>query len=491
MSGLPALPLIELIVALPLAAALLSVVAGRFAAALLFGVGPVMLALAALLALLVNADGPQVTAIGGWPVPLGIALGADGRSVLFVMTGAVIMPAVGLFARHSFGAGGETTRRFTFWPLFYAMWAALNAIFVGRDLFNFYVALELLTLTSVAMVAYGGTAAALRYMIVALMGSLAYLTGVALIYASTGALDIGLLAETITPDRATALAGGLMTAGLLAKTALFPLHAWLPPAHGNAPAPASALLSSLVVKASFFIIVRIWFDVMPEAQGRWLAQALGLLGAAAVVYGSLLAIRQSRLKLIIAYSTVAQIGYLFFIFPLADGSAFALPWAAGAWSGGMFHALSHAFAKAALFLAAGLIVEALGHDRIGEMTGIVRALPMTVAAFGLAALSIMGLPPSGGFMAKYLMLTAALASGQIFYALVMIAGGLLAAVYLFRPLGAAFAGDKVPRITPVARSRQAIPLLLALIATLIGVASSIPYRLLQIGLPEGPEGVLG
>ncbi|MGE4338868.1 MAG: complex I subunit 5 family protein, partial [Pigmentiphaga sp.] len=444
--------------------------------------------LALLLCLAVSRHGPLDTAVGGWDVPLGIALGADGLSGVFVVTAALILSAVGLFARRDFRAvPHETPGGYTFWPLFYAMWAALNAIFLGRDLFNFYVALELLTLAAVAMVAYGGTGSALRYLMFALMGSLAYLTGVGLIYASAATLDLGRLHLVIEADRAVMLGAALMTAGLLAKAALFPLHAWLPPAHGNAPAAASALLSALVVKAAFFIIVRIWFDMMPDAQSPWLTHTLGLLGMAAVIYGSLLAIRQERLKLIIAYSTVAQIGYLFFVFPLANGAAFALPWSAGAWSGVMFHAVSHAFAKAALFLAAGLVIEALGHDRIADMKGIARALPMTWLAFGIAAVSLMGLPPSGGFMAKYLILTSALAGGHVAYALVMIAGGLLAAVYLFRPLNAAMAGTSVPGIAPVSRCRQAIPLALSLVAIAIGLASSLPYEFLQIGLPEGAE----
>ena len=109
-----------------------------------------------------------------------------------------------------------------------------------------------------------------------------------------------------------------MTAGLLAKTALFPLHLWLPPAHAGAPAPASAVLSALVVKGSFLIIVRLWFDVMPGLPGQAAMQILATLGAAAIVFGSVLALRQARLKLLVAYSTVAQIGYLFLMFPLAD-----------------------------------------------------------------------------------------------------------------------------------------------------------------------------
>ena len=191
-----------------------------------------------------------------------------------------------------------------------------------------------------------------------------------------------------------------MTAGLLAKTALFPLHLWLPPAHAGAPAPASAVLSALVVKGSFFLIVRLWFDVMPGLLSHAAAQVLAALGAAAIVFGSVLALRQARLKMLIAYSTVAQLGYLFLMFPLAGPGAARL----SAWTGGLLQAISHACAKAAMFMAAGLIAQALGHDRIAGLGGIGRALPMTIFAFALAGLSLMGLPPSGGFMAKWLLL---------------------------------------------------------------------------------------
>lgn len=485
-----ALPIMELAIGLPLATVFLAVAAGRFARWLSFIVGPAMLGVAVLLCRAVSDAGTLERAVGGWRAPLGIALGADGLSAAFILTTVLIMGAVGLYARGAEARGSETAHSFAFWPLFYAMWAALNLIFLSRDLFNLYVGLELLTLTAVGMVAFGSVAAALRYLLFALMGSLAWLAGVVLVYASEATLDIILLQDS-APDRAILFAGGLMTAGLMAKTALFPLHAWLPPAHASAPAPASALLSALVVKASFFILARLWFDAMPDIARPVLTEMLGICGAAAVIYGSLLAIRQKRLKLIIAWSTVAQIGYLFFIFPLAGGEALYTPWSAGAWSGGMFHALSHAFAKAALFLAAGLIMEALGHDRIDDIRGIARALPTTIAAFGLAAFSIMGLPPSGGFMAKYLMLTAALADGRILYALVMIGGGLLAAIYLFRPLNVAFAGSDVPEIVPVSRSRQMIPLLLALVATGIGILSATPYEFLQIGRPTAAQEGIG
>src|SRR6185295_15737028 len=151
-----------------------------------------------------------------------------------------------------------------------------------------------------------------------------------------GALDIVLLSQKVRVDPTTLVAAALMTVGLLAKTALFPLHLWLPPAHAGAPAPASAVLSALVVKGSFFIVVRLWFDVMPAVPGLRAAQLLAGLGAAAIVVGNVVAIRQERLKLLIAYSTLAQIGYLFLMFPLAFNTESAQLVSSGALAGGLF-----------------------------------------------------------------------------------------------------------------------------------------------------------
>ena len=167
------------------------------------------------------------------------------------------------------------------------------------------------------------------------------------------------------------------------------------------------------------------------------------------MFGSVLALRQARLKLLIAYSTVAQIGYLFFLFPLAStpltvATATAELWTGVAWTGGVLQLVSHAVAKAAMFMAAGLIAEALGHDRIAGLGGIGRALPMTVFAFGLGGMSLMGLPPSGGFVAKAMLLTAAVAEGQWWWAVVILVGGLLAGGYVFRVLTPALAAADAP-----------------------------------------------
>jgi formate hydrogenlyase subunit 3/multisubunit Na+/H+ antiporter MnhD subunit len=473
----------------PAAGVLLALVlGGRHAERIVLALMPVGLGLAiAIAAGVLRADAALVYVVGGWAPPLGIALRADGLSAAMMITTAVVISAVGLFARADFQTPQglpEARAPLAFWTLLLALWGALNAILLGDDLFNLFVALELLTFSAVPLVCLDGRvetlSAALRYLLFALLGSMLYLLGTVLLYGAYGTLDIVLLSERVRAEPAAWTAITLMTVGLLAKTALFPLHLWLPPAHAGAPPPASAVLSALVVKGSFILVVRLWFDVMPGVPSHAAAQLLAALGAAAIVFGSVLALRQARLKMLIAYSTVAQLGYLFLMFPLAAGQGAAQ---LGAWTGGLLQAISHACAKAAMFMAAGLIAQALGHDRIAGLGGIGRALPMTLFAFGIAGLSLMGVPPSGGFTAKLLLLAAAIETGQWWWALVILAGGLLTGGYLYRVLAPAVAEAQAPlaRCAPVARSREAVVLALALVSMVLGLVPLAAFGLLQVG----------
>jgi formate hydrogenlyase subunit 3/multisubunit Na+/H+ antiporter MnhD subunit len=321
--------------------------------------------------------------------------------------------------------------------------------------------------------------AALRYLLYALLGSVFYLLGTVLLYGVYGTLDIALLAERIRPEPAVLAAAALMTAGLLAKTALFPLHLWLPPAHAGAPAAASAILSGLVIKGSWFLVVRLWFDVLPGIVTLSSAQLLAGLGAAAILAGNVVALRQERLKLLVAYSTVAQIGYLFLMFPLAFDAAGAVLERGAALSGGMLQAISHALAKAAMFMAAGLIYHALGHDRIAGLAGVGRALPVSVLTFALAGLALMGLPPSGAFAAKKLLLDAAGASGQWWWEVVLDVGGLLTASYVVLVLAHALlpAAEPVKPRASVSRIAEAAALALALCSLALGLAALGPAPL--------------
>lgn len=419
-------------------------------------------------------------AVGGWEPPLGIGLYADGLSLLFMTATALVGLAVSVYAAAYFAI--EEARGF--WPLWLFVLGALHALFLSADVFNLYVTLELLGLAAVSLTALTGDRAALdgamRYLLATLAGSLAYLLGVTLLYHAFGSVDIGILTARIAPVPAAWAALGLMSAGLILKTALFPLHFWLPSAHASAPSPVSAVLSALVVKASFYIFLRLWLTLFGPLAGHGFAALLGLMGAAAVLWGSVKALRQHRLKLLVAYSTVAQIGYLFMAFPLAGGTA------AKAWHAAAYLTLSHALSKAAMFLAAGNLLHFGGHDRIADLDRVVQRLPLSAFAFALAALSLIGLPPSGGFIGKWLLLEAALAQGRWDLVFVMLVGGLLAAAYMFRVMGMAFTQSAVmhePRAVPAPMEWAA--LLLACGAILLGFVAIPVLAFLDIGAPFG------
>lgn len=468
------------LIVLPLTAAMGAFIWPRIAATLALLCSLAVGLAVAVLAWQIRQRGVFQHAVGGWDAPLGIGLFADGLSLLLLIATALVGLGVCVYATAYFTR--EEAQHF--WPLWLFLLAALNALFLAADIFNLYVTLELMGLASVALVAFkGGSNAlggAMRYLLVTLAGSLAYLLGVALLYHGYGSVDITILSQTVTSSPISWTALGLMSAGLMIKTALFPLHFWLPPAHASAPAPVSAVLSALVVKASFYIFVRLWIMIFSPLGDEGMSALLGLLGAGAVLWGSVMALRQTRLKLLVAYSTVAQIGYLFLAFPLAMSATTT------AWNAAAMLLLSHALAKAALFLASGNLVHYGGHDRIADLDRVVQRLPLTAFAIALAGVSIMGLPPSGGFIGKWLLLQAALMQDRWDLVIVILLGGLLAAAYVFKVLGAAFTqaeSTHEPRVVP-ARMQWAA-LLLAGGAILLGFLATPLMFLLEIGAPFG------
>ncbi len=224
----------------------------------------------------------------------------------------------------------------------------------------------------------------------------------------------------------------------------------------------SALLSALVVKASFYLILRMWLGPL-QALLPVFAWLLALLGSAAIFWGSWRAIRADKLKLLIAYSTVAQLGYLFLIFPLLSEP--------GALKAGVMQVFAHGLAKAGMFAAAGVMIKATGQDTVAGLAGAVDRLPVTLFAFGLAGMTLMGLPPSSGFLAKWQIIEAALAQSYWIIAVVVLAGGLLAAVYVFRVLRQAFllapAGGAA--VTPVPRTLEWTAFALAAASVVLGL----------------------
>lgn len=455
------------VISIPLSAALLAVLLPRRGA--FIGIVSSLLGLLASVFLVyqVHVSGVVNYQLGGWTDGLSILLKVDALSATFMLMTMLVVSASSFYASAYFQNEHKQAR---FWPLWLMMVVAINALLASGDLFNLYVTLELLGLSAVGLTALSdnrtAVLAAIRYLGIGLLGSLVFLLGVTLVYTGYGVLDMTMLAGMLEAEPAAQLALVLMTAGLLIKAALFPMHFWLPPAHANAPAPVSAALSALVVKVSVYLIIRLWFGVFAITVNSTTALLLGILGALAVLWGSWQALRAERLKLMAAYSTVAQLGYLFIFMPLL------LAFPAGiernaVLAAFLLLAITHAFAKSAFFLSAGIVLQRAGHDRIDELGGTARALPLTTFIIALSGVALIGLPPSGSFLGKWYLLSSAITTGQWWWIIVIAIGSLLAAGYVFRILGHAFGpGEAVGKV--LTWGREEIPaLVLALIATIV------------------------
>lgn len=462
------------VVTLPLAGALLSVLLGRRASRLWVALSPVVVVAAASVAARVLAVGTYRHEVGGWGAPLGVDLVVDGAGALMLVTFASVATLVGGYAALSPGRD----QRGAFFGLAFFAWGALNALVISADAFNLYVSLELVTLAAVALIALegdrGALASALRYLVLAILGSLAYLAGVALLYAEHATLDLAMLGAREQRDPLGNTAVALLTVGLALKSGAFPLHAWLPPAYARASPPVAAFLSGLVSKAAFFVLFRVYFAVLATpghslATGQW----LGAMGGGGAIWASLLALRQRRLKLVLAYSSVSQVGYLLLVFALASTTARDAT---------MLLAASHAAASAAMFTAAGVVEDAIGTDRIDSLKGVALHHPRTFFALGLGGISLIGLPPSGGFVAKWLLLRTAFELGQWWWAALVLFGSLISAGYVFRILRVAFHAPPVAiRVRPVSRGRELLSLSLSALAVALGVAPALPLSLLEGG----------
>ncbi len=473
---------LPLLVFLPLLAALLLLLLrGRAAVGVAL---TVMVAVPVLLVPLtaeIWSGGVVELAIAGWEAPLGIRWRVDALAVVMLWLNAVVGLAVTLHSVTSFRIGEP--RGVTYWSLWLVLVASINALFLSADLFNLYVTLELVTLSAVGMITLAGKpdamVAAMRYLLLGLLASLLYLLATGMLYGQAGTLDLYQLGDRLQGGPLAVVAITLLVMGLLLKSAIFPLHVWLPAAHGNAPGPVSAVLSALVVKVTLYILVRVWFWTGATWNLADAGVVLGALGAAAILYGSVAAFTQERLKMMVAYSTVAQLGYIMLVFPLASAQGFR---------GATLQVVAHGLAKAAMFLAAANILRAFGTDELRRLSNLDRRTPVDLFAFGLAGISIMGLPPSGGFLAKWLLVTAAWQQEGWIWMAVVIVSGLLAAAYIFRVIVlTSFQSEvaDVPAFTAPPRTASLAALGLALGAIALGVTGTPFVMLLDLGLPPG------
>lgn len=368
-------------------------------------------------------------ALGGWAPPWGIEYVIDPLSGGMATLIAVMAVLVALYAspylRH-----WSATRVGLFYSVFLLLTAGLLGMVLTGDMFNLYVFLEISSLAAYALLASGGirsVVATFRYLIVGTIAGTFYLLGVGYLYALTGTLNMAdLMARlpTVIDSSAYGVAVAFIAVGLAIKMALFPLHGWLPDTYTYAPAPVVGFISAVMAKVSAYALFRIFYFVLRTdgAAGQALV-ILGWTSAVAVVAGSILALAQRDIRRMLAYSSIGQMAYI--TLGLSLGNPDAL-------TGALLHVLNHAMMKGCLFLIVGGVHWHMGVSQIAAFAGMSRRLPFTMAGFVVAALSMVGLPPTAGFFSKWYLLTGAIEAHAWVFVGVLILSSLLTAVYFFR-----------------------------------------------------------
>ena len=397
------------------------------------------LGIAAALLDQVLASGTISYAMGNWAAPWGIEYRIDvlnGFLLLIVAgIGAVVMP----FARTSVRREIPADRISLFYTAYLLCLAGLLGITITGDAFNLFVFLEISSLSSYILISLGkdrrALTAAYRYLIMGTIGATFILIGVGLLYMMTGTLNMADLANRVPPvadTRTVRAAFAFLTVGTGLKLALFPLHLWLPNAYAYAPSVVTAFLAATATKVAVYILLRFFFTVfgatmifesLPFGEILMALAVLGILAASSV------AIIQNDVKRLLAYSSVAQIGYM--VLGISFASVTGL-------TAGIVHLFNHAMTKGGLFLVMGCLVFRAGSARISDLEGIGKQMPWTMAAFVVGGLSLIGIPLTVGFISKWYLILAAIEQGWWPVAAVVLIGSLLAVIYIWRVIEVAY-----------------------------------------------------
>ncbi|MBE0467153.1 MAG: monovalent cation/H+ antiporter subunit D family protein [Candidatus Desulforudis sp.] len=384
--------------------------------------------------------------LAGWPPPWGIEYVVDplagGLNTLIAFLALVTLVYAGPYLEKR-----TPLEKGTFYALFLLTVAGLMGMVITGDMFNLYVFLEICSLTAYALIASGGrraTVAAIRYLIIGSAAACMYLLGLGYVHVMTGSLNMADLMVLLPPLMADSpvmvLAVVLMAAGLGIKVALFPLHGWLPDTYSYTPAPVLAFIAAVMTKVAAYALYRIFFFVFAVAGPVSVTlEVMGWLAAAGILFGSIMAIAQRDLWRMLAYSSVAQVAYI--VLGLAIGNSLAL-------IGALLHIVSHSVVKGLLFLIAGGVKWQTGLRNIPEFVGMARHMPWTMGVFVIAAMSMIGLPPTIGFFSKWYLILGAVEAGAWVFVAVLIASSLLTAIYFFRAIEFAYLKGKKPEEVP-------------------------------------------
>jgi len=396
-------------------------------------------AIAVVLLGTVLASGPISYELGGWPPPWGIEYRIDVLSafvlVLVSGMGAVVMT----FAPQSLAAEIPYRRYHLFHGAYLLSLTGMLGITATGDLFNVFVFLEISALSSYVLIGMGrdrrALPAAFRYLVMGTIGATFILIGIGLLYMMTGTLNMADMAARLEPvhtTRTVLVAFAFLTVGIFLKIAVFPLHLWLPNAYAYAPSVVTAFLASTATKVAVYVLLRCFltvFGVKFSFETMPLGVLLMPLSIVAIISASIVAIFQNDIKRMLAYSSVAQIGYMTLGISFANVSGL---------TGGIVHLMNHGLIKCGMFLAMGCVALRIGSVHIHEMRGLGRRMPFTMAAFVLGGLGLIGVPMTAGFISKWYLMVAALQTGSYVVAVAVLLGSLLAVVYVWRVVEVAY-----------------------------------------------------
>ncbi|MDY2698151.1 MAG: proton-conducting transporter membrane subunit [Lachnospiraceae bacterium] len=377
---------------------------------LLITVGILLIVTAVLVILALYLSGDGMLTLFNLTERLPILFKVDEISVIFSLMTILIFICAGFFSFEYMKHEEKEKRYYGFYMIVFGILIAL--CFAG-NLITFYLFFEMLTLSSMPLVLHNGSKeaimAGLKYLFYSLSGAYMALFGLYFIerYGNTLTFSPGGVISVAAAIQHGEILLGIAMAMLLGfgvKAGMFPMHAWLPTAHPVAPAPASAVLSAVIVKAGVLAIVRVVYYIFGASflRGTWVQTAWMVLALITVFMGSMLAYREPVLKKRLAYSTVSQLSYILFGLAVMD---------TGSVTGSLLHVLSHGFIKSTLFLCAGAIIYTTGKTRVNELRGIGKEMPLLMWCYTIVSLGLIGIPPTGGFVSKWYLAEGALSSG--------------------------------------------------------------------------------
>ncbi len=381
--------------------------------------------------------------------PIGIEIKTDvfGSFLLFLV--CILALITGIYSGSYISHAIPKEKGKYFYCLFSLMVAGMSGICLTGDLFNTFVFLEVASISSYALVAIQSTRdsfeASLKYTLVGAISSLFFLFGIALLYSATGSLNIGYISKQVsiimTTDKIyihkykplvfASLA--LFTTAFSIKAGLVPGHFWLADAHPAAPSSISAMLSGIFVKVTgIFLLIRFLIVIFAIHKGYYsnlIQYLLMAISVVSIIGGSVFAIAQENLKRMLAYSTISQVGYILFGFSLFTNKGL---------EGAILHIFNHAIIKALLFLCAGSIIYKTGVKNIRDLKGIGHKMPVTMGAFVIGSLAIIGFPPFNGFLSKWYLGSAAIETKYPYFIVVLLISGALSSVYYLRVISISF-----------------------------------------------------